>query len=316
MEATKRTYQKHNTEKKITVKHYLNTSIKETDIMFGDIAHPIYVQVTYDRKTTKFRSHIPSVFSLPSKRIEHLNYLGHKINIEKCSMKYDCFINDAIQRDENLIKWLIYKSINIYEKDFQIHHLPNIYHDEEYKLDTFINWALNKEVQRTMRNIHLSRPKPYLKISNSAVLNFPLNFKSSPLVNLEFYLKLEQELVILKEQYSSQIWFFDIYAGIMKDTEAYNRENFIYDVESIRDIAMFDSLVNNIINTGQNMFYPHPYLLFPTIYDCEQKGLKEYFKNVSLDSPIINEIINDIDKLFEQYSNEYYMMIIKVPFSY
>ena len=68
MEATKRTYQKHKTEKKITVKHYVNTDVKVDDES-GYTMYALYIQVTYNRKNTKFRSNIP--FSL-SENIPHL----------------------------------------------------------------------------------------------------------------------------------------------------------------------------------------------------------------------------------------------------
>jgi len=48
---------------KITVKHYLNTNIKYLDRKTNEVRHPIYVQITANRKTTKIRSLTNEMFS-------------------------------------------------------------------------------------------------------------------------------------------------------------------------------------------------------------------------------------------------------------
>jgi hypothetical protein len=288
MEVTKRTYQKHKTDKKITVTHYLNTDIRESDV-FGESIYPFYVQVTYNRKTTKFRSHIPSTSFSPLEGIAHFPELAD-INAEKYLMKHDIFVDNAIKKDEELIKWLINQKVNVYGQDFQIHNLPNLYHSKRYKLDFFINWCLNQEIKQTLIDVWISRLELSSEIDNKDLINFPITFKSSPLVNLEFKLKTEPELIILREKYPSQIWFFDIYTESIKETEITSRENFIYE-------------------KGNEIFYVEPFTLTPTIYDYKQQQFSEFFKGVFLNTQVVNDIINDIDKLVKKYSDKYYPMM-------
>ena len=58
MEVTKRTYQKHKTEKKITVKHFVNTNVTLKGSHINEETHPIYVDIIYNRQKTRFKSHI------------------------------------------------------------------------------------------------------------------------------------------------------------------------------------------------------------------------------------------------------------------
>ena len=288
MEVTKRTYQKHKTEKKITVSHYLNTDIRESHV-FGESIYPFYVQVTYNRKTTKFRSHIPSTSFSPLDATVHFSELKD-IDAEKYLMKHDFFVDNAIKKDEELIKWLIYQRIEVYQEDFQIHRLPEIYHGKRYKLDFFISWCLNQEIQQTLIDIWSSRLELSLKMNNKDLIKFPITFKSSPLVNLEFRLKTEPELIILKEKYPSQIWFFDIYTERIKETEITNRTNFIYE-------------------KGNELFYVEPFTLTPTIYDYTQQQFSEYFKGIFLNTQVVNDIVNDINKLFKKHIDRYSLIM-------
>ncbi len=48
---------------KITVKHYLNKNIKYLDKKSNEVEHPVYIQITANRKTTKIRSLTKEMFS-------------------------------------------------------------------------------------------------------------------------------------------------------------------------------------------------------------------------------------------------------------
>ncbi|GAB4026405.1 hypothetical protein [Spirosoma gilvum] len=59
METTPRKYQKHKTEVKITVKHFVNTELKpEIDTFSGKLIYPLYVRVRVNRQLTKFKSQL------------------------------------------------------------------------------------------------------------------------------------------------------------------------------------------------------------------------------------------------------------------
>jgi len=59
MEQTKRKYQKHKTDVKITVKHFLNTELKpDIDKNTGSLLYPLYIRVGVNRQLTKLRSRL------------------------------------------------------------------------------------------------------------------------------------------------------------------------------------------------------------------------------------------------------------------
>ena len=69
METTPRKYQKHKTEVKITVKHFLNTELKpDVDKLTGELLYPLYVRVSVNRQLTKFKSRLS--YCLPVEGLE------------------------------------------------------------------------------------------------------------------------------------------------------------------------------------------------------------------------------------------------------
>lgn len=84
-------------EKKINIRHYLNTRLKPT-IFQGEKHYPVYTQVTYDRRNTQFHS----LFSLT------LSYGITKEDFKEAfEDKKHGFLNEEIIEYDNLIKEIV-----------------------------------------------------------------------------------------------------------------------------------------------------------------------------------------------------------------
>ena len=177
MEVTKRTYQKHKTEKKITVKHYLITNVKNDDEL-GNPTYPIYVQVTYKRKNTKFKSKVPYTYlrELPILPVFDSFSSYEKYYFGNIKNEFDC----ALTRDLNFINWLVEQQISQRGEQFDISELPKLYHSESFELSNFIESSLKKEIQKTLCDI------TGFNVSNRFLIyaKFPVSYNSSPLINL------------------------------------------------------------------------------------------------------------------------------------
>ncbi|MCU0470587.1 MAG: hypothetical protein MUF58_18520 [Arcicella sp.] len=278
----KRTYQKHKTEKKITVKHYLNTSIKEYDEM-GDSIYSVYVQVTYNRKNTKFKSKIPYHYTdtLPSTVIfDNLNTYGHYFN-NTFKKTFECIIDRALTRDVNLIKWLANVYVEANSNNFDISELPKIYHQKSYELTYFVDWCLKQEIQNALSEI-----KGFDKeINTNYFLKRYLtrvDDDSPALFNLE-YLSIEHpELKYLRQKYNSQIWFLSIHLGFQNTSP--------FDVIDYSD--------------------KHVVYLTPTIFDYLSNTFQKDFIDSYDDNQSAKDIISDLDKLFSKYYHGYFDLII------
>jgi hypothetical protein len=277
MEVTKRTYQKHKTEKKITVKHYLITNIKNDDEL-GDPTYPIYVQVTYKRKNTKFKSKVPCTYlsELPVMPVFDSLSSYEEYYFENIKNDFDC----ALTRDLNFINWLVEQQISQRGEQFDISELPKLYHSESFELSKFIESSLKKEIQKTLCDI------TGFNESNKFIIfsRFPVSHNSSSLINLEFYLHKYPELISLKTEYSSHLWLYSMYEELGDSSNGVHRDPMF----SITD--QYD---------GHVISFP------PTIFDyltnIFQKRLSDNFQDLK----VVNHIISDINILFSKYYDEY-----------
>ena len=300
MEETKRKYQKHKTEKKITVKHYLipkhtvsqsrlydnkYNAIKQINL--AHIVSTIYVQVTYNRKSTKFRSEIRECY------IDNIPEIPVFDKFDEFEDYYFNENNDLIRgllRDANYIKWMVEHEIK-FNPNFDISALPDIYQSPKYKLITFVEFSLNSYIG--------SELKTKIKKLDLELLGSLLsNPKLSALQNLEYFKSLYPELKLsnLKDKYGSQIWFLNLYL-----------ENFTLNNDFQMDIQGHEKYsYNTILPTSI------------TVFDFFTNVLKrKFFINVfkkdvfskgwfDLDGVGNKDIIyNDIDILFADYYANY-----------
>ena len=289
MEVTKRTYQKHKTEKKITIKHYLlpkNTmSIHDTFNEKGKsigkfeiyhIVSPIYVQVTYNRKSTKFRSEIRECY------LDNIPDIPIFENFNEFEEYYFNENNDLVRgltRDCNYIKWMVEQEIRI-NPNFDISALPEIYHSSKYHLINFVEYCLNGDIQLELMSKLNCIVEDEQK--NSKYQNIFVDFRVSALQNLEYFINLYSELEFsnIKDKYSPQIWFLNLYLGDVKmgyvlDMEIQGNEEYRYYVNLPTSITIFDYLTNLV----KRKFFPN---------------------NHDITTEIQERICNDIDKFFAE----------------
>ena len=284
MEVTKRTYQKHKTEKKITVKHYLSNkhtiinrvNSESNSMYFLEYEYPentLYVQVTYKRKNTKFRSKVPPC------HLEELPAIQIFDNLSDVDEYYSVERNDflkAITRDLNYILWIVNQEIKK-NPNFDISELPQVYHNDKYSLLSFIESCLKKEIHEA---IFETIPSAKEHWEFSSIREYRIYSNSSALGNLEYYCNLYPQLNYLKGKYDSPIWFLGIYL----------------EQNGIGDMMLMDYHLQDygIVPTT---FFSY----VPTFYDyltnTFQRDLKESLKN----EQIANQIITDIDKLILKY---------------
>lgn len=283
MEVTKRTYQKHKTEKKITVKHYLNTSIKEYDEI-GDKIYPIYVQVTYNRKNTKFKSKIPycphdTLFST----VIFDNFNSYE---EYFKSTTESDFEKNLTRDLNLIKWLTNVYVNANPNNFDISELPKIYQQKSYELNNFVDWCLKREIQNALCEIKGLNKEQNINPHLKGYLT-RMDFGSPALFNLEYFSIEYPELNNLKLKYNSRIWFFSIHLGLQNTS--------IFSVIDYSD--------------------RHLISFSPTIFDYLTNTFQQDFINSHKDEQFAKDIISDLGKLFSKYYHKYFDLLIN-PFKH
>ena len=259
MEATKRTYLKHKTEKKITVKHYFNETINEFN-SHGEKVVPVYVQVTYQGKNTRFRS-----------RIKPLSTLIMKLNVD--ARLHSSTFAEEKERDSALIIYLVkaFSKENDYriDNDYSINDLAGLYHNKLNDLSSFIDSRLTAEINEIIRE-------------NDG--KFRADDKVKPLISIQYFIPFCPNLKSIQEKYSSNIWFFNVYMGQLRNGE--------------------------LVELGEHCTGIRPdtiigWLWNPTIQDFKdnyvQKELLKYFR----ESQNIKDVITDIQKLFDKYEDNY-----------
>lgn len=195
----KRKYQKHKTDYKITVKHYLNTKITVFQPGWGN-AHPIYLQITLKRQTTLIKSKFP---------------LGLTIDKYKQWSANDSSFIRALEREKERVIYLI-KLLKPFEhEDFDLSNISLAYNEDmrslKYNIDTFLNF----EIERVALEC-----EPHL---------YDSYIDASPLATLEYYARKFPAVLELKKLYSSNIWFFEVYLdligkGVRNEFELYTQE--------------------------------------------------------------------------------------------
>ena len=194
MEATKRTYQKHKTEKKITVKHYFNETINEID-KDGEKVVPVYVQVTYQGKNTRFRS-----------RIKPLPNLVTQSNVD-VRLHSSTFAEEK-ERDSALIIYLVKafskQNDNHNDNIYSINDLAGLYHNKLNDLSSLIDSCLTAEINEIIRE-------------NDG--KFTADYEVKPLISILYFKPFYPNLKSIQEKYSSNIWFFDAYINQCRNGE-------------------------------------------------------------------------------------------------
>lgn len=305
MEVTKRTYQKHKTEKKITVKHYVNNSQILDTKGLGDEKiniYALYVLVTYNRRNTKFRSQLPSAIeeSIPEigfccDDLDNTNNTDDYLNAFK--VKHWAVINGkAFVRDVNFITWLVKCGVEVNGSDFSITDLSELYHNKAFELSFFVEWALREELRKALVEIlpykfNIPKDKLLFGINVEEVLleKHKVYDDVSALQNLEFYSIEYPKLNDLRKKYSSQIWFLGIYLQKMLDN-SFNSSLYTY---------------VNLVGEGNLESF------VPTVFDFSTNIFQESFINIFKDEVDIENMVADINKLYVKYIDEFKLTFFK-----
>lgn len=252
MEATKRTYQKHKTEYKITIKHYFNKAIKEFYNGYKQV-YPVYVQVTYKRKNTQIKSNISPISCS---------------KVDKGEIGLDDF-KELIIRDSALIESIIneydnYNTVLAKDEKFDITHLARLYNNDSFNLTNFIDYCLRLEIVELIeRNTgkHLKSIYPV-----------------KPLILLDFYLSQYPFLKSIREKFNSDIWIFDVYLEQINNYENYKSQDSLTSSE-VSKIKITDFPRNNWTLTLQDFKDGYAQKLLLDYFDNSLK-MKEIFLDI------------------------------------
>ena len=178
-EAPKRKYKK---DIKITIKHFINERVKVLDRHEIE-RHPLYVQITIQRKTTSYRS--------------KLEVYGNEDGMYNIGMEY----GKALQREVQNIIFYIKKFDPVNNPKFSISQVMSMYRNEPSLID-YINDCLVREL-----TVAIDKEQPTFEgvLSSDVLLN-----KVPALVLYDKYQYLE-EVLDVKERYSDKIWWLPFY---------------------------------------------------------------------------------------------------------
>ena len=226
-------YQKHKLDRKITVKHYLNTRINFQKDLTEDPQHPVYVQITFNGKTTLIRSATKELF-------------------EDEDLFDEMYENDTFnlnfKREEEFIKYYFlkyYKNFVEIQYEFctpqeliELRNSVNIapifkrYSYESNVLNKIVDYALKTELNKLadefeeggmVKSVQLQLEAEDINVHKSSLYDefgYPVqytifeNSKISALELLIFLEKVKPEFSQIREKYSSEIWNFNMYYGL------------------------------------------------------------------------------------------------------
>ena len=301
-EKPKRTYQKHKTEKKISVKHYVNMALGKS--LDGDETYkvyPVYVEVTFNRKTARFKSKIPRTYWISitdSEKEEDEEYCDYVLsppdNNNKAELKsLSGSLKEVVEQDTTLITTIVEDLFQFNPETFNINYVPKIYHSEFYNLIFFVEWCLRDKVYKKV--MKLERDNNSDRFTTKRINGFwetiySFSNRVSSISHLEFYKKHYPELEELRHDFCSQIWFLDIYINTLKHPK-------LSDDHRLNGMMVSNNFADFNLN--------------PTILDFQTKHFQDVFLNTfSYEHLEIKHIIYEIERLFQEKYREYYESFI------
>lgn len=253
METTKRTYQKHKTEYKITVNHYINETILELNNGNFKFEYPIYVQVIHKSKSTKFRS-----------KINPLNC--DKVDSGEIGLDD---LRESIIRDTAFIESLIKQLTNYNltsEKDSKVNlnYLSPLYNFDNFRLTNFIDYGLRLEIVEL--------------IESNTGKAVPSIYDVKPSILLNFYLSKYPFLKSILDKFNSDIWIFDVYLEQINNLENYKSQERLTPLE-ISKMKITDFPRNRWKLTLQDFIDGYAQKLLLDYFDDSLK-MKEIFLDI------------------------------------
>lgn len=259
-------YQKHKLDRKITVKHYLNTKINLQKDSTQEPEYPVYVQITFNGKTTLIRSATKDVF-------------GDEDDFE--DFCHDDSNNRDFKREEEYIK---YYFLEFYKNNVEVHfkastpqqiieirNLVNIspvfkrYNYESGVINKIVDFALKDELfriadeleeeerlqgeqlQLEAEDIDTHKSSLYDEFSYPVEYTICENNNISAMELLVFLERIKPEFSQIRKLYPSEIWNFNLYYGLLAHkSNVFNKLGAtVVDVESGLFEKEFRKLYNN-----------------------------------------------------------------------
>jgi hypothetical protein len=204
-----------NTQKKISIKHYLNTylfPIGETESK--ELLFPLYYRVIFNRQSVKIKSNIKTPFPESKFKIESLSEID-KLLLEREALALTYIIDEIYNnvrvskmRDETA---LIEQRV---EDEFDINQIFGSFKYSDFELPAVINRLLLKKIQEN--SVLLKENQEVDKF-----LNRSENLNAFQL--LQFLKAQSSEWEIFETKFHPQIWFFDLhYFNFLDFTDLYN----------------------------------------------------------------------------------------------
>ena len=147
-------------EKTISVRNFVNYDLK-TKIINGKEYSPVYVQVNYDGKNTKFKLEIQ----------DYPIYVATKLGLKDSSY---IALNDEILKQESLLKEIVLYEVKKHKSNFSLRRIGRRLRNYEKKLDYFFEALTKEDLERHLEDKMIY--KDYLKMLSIKSYNERLNF--------------------------------------------------------------------------------------------------------------------------------------------
>lgn len=252
-------YQKHKLEKKVSVKHYLN---KKNSYQFHPVwdsdktnedrnRYELYVQITFNRKTTFVRSatklllsnedfinmssnislnetinreknyiqfHFKSVYTNYSSDLKYTYYsqTRHHLGLEKPTAEELEKIDEELEQES--------------ENTFDLKDIATHYSYDDFEIHKSVNYALKKVIFDFLEELSDKENKSiferYDSIVPSLIFDFQegyvrSNYDVKAIELLNYLIPNVPSIINLKEKYSSEIWNFSVYYCLLKTDNNY-----------------------------------------------------------------------------------------------
>lgn len=205
-------YQKHKTEKKISVKHYLHTKVKGDKREDNIVYYPVYVRVTFNGETGNLRSVTGILMSIEEFEEKHQSELG-------------------LLREIKLLEYVIKNDYNIYKKyqilfDFKLNYLLQRFSFYDYSVSSKITKGLRAIISGYDLSLDLARVEVDIynnqlkRVNSDDFSDFKLEI---PGAEIDAYPYIDPYLYILakeddganydevKKLHSNYIWLFSVH---------------------------------------------------------------------------------------------------------
>ncbi|MEA5460299.1 hypothetical protein VB796_14685 [Arcicella sp. LKC2W] len=236
--------------KKVSVKHYLNFKIKQNLVHVYDGEYdaigytnastfPLYVQITFNRKTTTVRSatrlflseeefiekqHDVDFVEITNREIKFITFHIERLyqySLQSFGQEYH-LRKEELQRDKRVFDSLIFKY-------FEEKNVINGFVYSDNHIDKYIDSLLYDEILSFIKKIEKSDAETSavsrVELLHSEYINSFIDILNStqmrlePLKLLTFLERRNQKYSVIRSHYSSEIWNFSIYYEILaKDT--------------------------------------------------------------------------------------------------